>query len=117
MRLFFLHVFGVRPECLQNRRGVAQGSTQEWCSDDVAASSTACGLFGPILAFRGEIEAQGHGSIRPHILVWLLGFQMELLLRLSRRDMATLRERSRSYMRAIVAAVESVAQKTGATFA
>ena len=38
----------------------------------VAASSAAPGMFGPILAFRGEIEAQGRGSLHPHILVWLL---------------------------------------------
>ena len=26
-----------------------------------------------MLAFRGEIEAQGRGSLHPHILMWLLG--------------------------------------------
>ena len=110
MRLFSLHVLGVRPECLHNRRRQGQGTTREWCSDGVAASSTACGVFGPVLAFRGEIEAQGRGSLHPHILVWLLGIHMDCLLRLLRRDMSTLRVRLRSYMRAVIAAVESVAQ-------
>ena len=45
MRMFFLHVLGVRPECLQNRRGSNRSSMREWCSDGVAASTTACGIF------------------------------------------------------------------------
>ena len=63
MQLFFIHVLGVRPECLQNRRRTKVTPPREWCTDGVAASSTAPGILGPILAFRGEIEAQGRGSL------------------------------------------------------
>ena len=88
MRMFFLHVLGVRPECLQNRRGSNRSTMREWCSDGVAASTTACGIFGHILAFRGELEAQGRGSLHPHILIWLLGLPLHLVLRLLKRDKA-----------------------------
>ena len=70
MRLFFLHVLGVRPECLHNRRKSVRKHTREWCTDGVAAASTFFGMFGPVLAFRGEVEAQGRGSLHPHNLVW-----------------------------------------------
>jgi len=61
MRLFFIHVMGVRPECLQNRRRANRAPPREWCTDGVAASSSAPGMLGPVMAFRGEIEAQGRG--------------------------------------------------------
>ena len=46
MRLFFIHVLGVRLECLQNRRRTKQSAPREWCTDGVAASSSAPGIFG-----------------------------------------------------------------------
>ena len=33
----------------------------EWCRDGAAAASTGAGMLGPVLAFCGEIEAQGCG--------------------------------------------------------
>ena len=80
MRLFFVHVLGVRPECLQNRRRTQPTPPREWVTDGVAASSCAPGIFGPVLAFRGEIEAQGRGSLHPHILIWLLGLSPGVFL-------------------------------------
>lgn len=62
MRLFFVHVMGVRPECLRNRRRSSKIAPREWCTDGIAASSSAPGVFGPVWAFRGEVEAQGRGS-------------------------------------------------------
>ena len=79
MRLFFIHVLGIRPECMQNRRRAKVTPPREWCTDGVAASSSAPGILGPILAFRGEIEAQGRGSLHPHILVWLVAMAMNVL--------------------------------------
>ena len=57
MRLFFIYVLGVRPESLQNRRHARGEAPREWCTDGVAASSCAPGIMGPVLAFRGELEA------------------------------------------------------------
>ena len=110
MRMFFLHILGVRPECLQNRRRAARARVREWCTDGVAAASAACGIFGPILAFRGEIEAQGRGSLHPHILVWLLAMPHHVLLLILQQDTTTLQRNLRSFMRATVAAMESTPQ-------
>ena len=49
MRLLFIHVLGIRPERLQNRRRASQGSQKrpyQWCTDGVAASATGLGIFG-----------------------------------------------------------------------
>ena len=85
MRLFFQHVLGVRPDCLHNRRRVARKAPREWCTDGMAASSSAPGIVGPVLAFRGEIKAQGRGSLHPHILVWLMLISSLELLRMLKR--------------------------------
>ena len=78
----------------------------------MAASTTACGIFGHILAFRGELEAQGRGSLHPHILIWLLGLPLHLVLRLLKRDKAELRQRLRRFMRMTVAAMEATCQSS-----
>ena len=112
MRLFFLHVLGVRPECLHNRRKVARRHTREWCTDGVAASSTFFGVFGPVLAFRGEVEAQGRGSLHPHILVWLVASSLHTVVSLPQRDTDTLQSRLRVWMRAVVSSVEAIHQSS-----
>ena len=108
----FLNWLGVRPECLHNRRRAARARTREWCTDGVAASSTAPGIFGPILAVRGEIETHGRGSLHPHILVWLLGVPLYIILQLLHSDPARLQTRLRDFMRATVAAMESTVQSS-----
>ena len=112
MRLFFIHVLGVRPECLQNRRRAQMKPPREWCTDGVAASSSAPGVLGPVLAFRGEIEAQGRGSLHPHILVWLVTMSSTVLLRMLRREPAQFKARLASWMRVTVAAMESTSQSS-----
>ncbi len=112
MRLFFTHVLGVRPECLQNRRRAKQAPPREWCTDGVAASGAAPGILGPVLAFRGEIEAQGRGSLHPHILVWLVAMHSSVLFELLKREPSKLKCRLRAWMRACVQAVESVSQSS-----
>ena len=86
MRLFFLHAVGVRPECLRNRRGESRTLTQEWCADGVAAASTSMGIVGFVLAFEGEVEAQGRGSITPHTPLWLGASSLHFVLILLQRD-------------------------------
>ena len=112
MQLFFIHVLGVRPECLRNRRRATGAMPQEWCTDGVAASSCAPGALGPILAFRGEIEAQGRGSLHPHILVWLVCMSSWLLLQLIRREPTQLKDRLAKWMTACVASMKSVCQSS-----
>ena len=115
MRLFFLHVLGVRPECLHNRRKAARKYTREWCTDGIACSSTCLGIFGPVLAFRGEIEAQGRGSLHPHILVWLVAWSLYAVVSVLQHDADTLQSRLREWMRAVVSAVEATHQGSVAT--
>ena len=89
MRLFFIHVFGVRAERISHRRGarpMEKRKSWDWCTDGIAASSTAPGIFGPVLAFRGEVELQGRGSLHPHVLVWLVMHQSQRVIRLLRRQ-------------------------------
>ena len=112
MRLFFLHVLGVRPECLQNRRHVPRTYTREWVTDGVAAASVTPGIFGLVHAFRGEIEAQGRGSLHPHILVWLVGIDTRVLLAMIQGNPGRTREVLRGWMRAVVRAVESTSQSS-----
>lgn len=112
MRLFLQHVLGVRPECLGGRHGKARLRTREWCTDGVAASSTAPGIFGPVLAFRGEIEAQGRGSLHPHILVWLVEQGWHDMLRDVLRDKTTLRARVQAWVDRTIEAVHSVQVNT-----
>lgn len=112
MRLFFIHVLGVRPECLHNRRRAKIAKQREWCTDGVAASSSAPGMLGPVLAFRGEVEAQGRGSLHPHILVWLVCMSSRLLLRLLQKQPSLMRRRLAQWMKACVASMESTRQSS-----
>ena len=43
-------------------------------------------IFGPIAAAFGAVEAQGRGSLHPHILVWLLQAQLQVLLKMLQRE-------------------------------
>ena len=70
-------------------------------------------MVGPVLAFRGELEAQGRGSLHPHILVWLVcqvQHEIARLLKLLRADSAELQRRLCEYMRLLVASQCSVSQ-------
>ena len=112
MRLFFLHVLGVRPDCLKNRRRASITTRQEWCTDGTAVSSTQPGIFGPVLAFRGEIEAQGRGSLHPHILVWLLGMSTSRVVQILLQRPERFRRRFGAFMEALVVSVQSMCQSS-----
>ena len=85
---------------------------REWCTDGVAASSTAPGIVGPVRAFRGEIEAQGRGSLHPHILVWLVMISSLELLHLLEREPDLFKLRLARWMKATVMAVQSTCQSS-----
>ena len=105
MRLFFIHVLAVRPECMQNRRRCKAIPPREWCTDGIAASSTAPSILGPVFAFRGEIEGQGRGSLHPHILVWLVAMSSLHLLRMLRREPREFKHRLGQWMKACVVSI------------
>jgi len=112
MRLFLIHVLGVRPDCVESRRRAKQQAPREWCTDGVAASSSTPGILGPVCAFRGEIEAQGRGSLHPHILVWLLALPSHELLHILKREPDLFKQRLSEWMRATVAAVQATCQSS-----
>lgn len=80
-------------------------------ADGVAAASSGSGMVGPVLAFRGEIEAQGRGSLHPHILVWLVCGHLEVLSQLTeilRTKQHELRQRLKEFMQLAVTSFESI---------
>ena len=109
MTLFIQHVLGVRPECIESRRGAKRADIREWCTDGVAASMFP-GIFGPVAAFRGEIEAQGRGSLHPHMLVWLVLLSVSQVIQVLQRDQAEFKRNLFTWMQASVAAAESICQ-------
>ena len=64
--------------------------------------------MGPVLDALGPIEAQGRGSLHPHILVWLVAMTMDEALTILLRDREPLKERLRRWMHETVRAVVSV---------
>ena len=108
IRLFFVHVLGIRPEDVGWRRGAARKSTGKRYFDGYAADFYEDSIFGCVAAAFGAIEAQGRGSLHPHVLVWLVLMSMEELLRTLMRERATFRERVSLWMKELVHAVTSV---------
>ncbi|CAK0841403.1 unnamed protein product, partial [Prorocentrum cordatum] len=111
MRLFFVHVLGLRPETVGWRRGEVRKASEHWISDGVAADLMgAPTVFGPLAAAFGPVEAQGRGSLHPHILIWLLQGQLRVLLDMLQRDEARFQERLNLWMRQVVQAVVATQQ-------
>ena len=73
--------------------------------------AAGAGMLGPILAFRGEIEAQGRGSLQPRIVVWLVRRHLQVvsdLARMIRHQRHLLQQRLRTFMHMAVASFESI---------
>ena len=108
MRLFFTRVLGIRKELIGWRRGNVMKLGKMWNGNGIAADFTTSWLFGPIAAAFGLIEAQGRGSLHPHILIWLLLSELSDLLVWMLRDRSNFRHRLNMWMRELVASVASV---------
>jgi len=109
MRLFFEHVLGLREGTVGWRRGeVRTKAAKAWASHGVAADMSKPGIYGAIAAAFGAVEAQGRGSLHPHILVWLLHAPHSALLDLLVRDGGALQERLELWMRELLSAIGSV---------
>ena len=70
------------------------------------------GILGAVLAFRGPIEAQGRGSLHPHILVWLVSWCLQRVFEALVRDKDTLLERIKIWQAERIAAILSVTQSS-----
>ncbi|CAK0792583.1 unnamed protein product, partial [Prorocentrum cordatum] len=111
MRLFFVHVLGLRPETVGWRRGEVRKASEHWISDGVAADLMGVPtVFGPLAAAFGPVEAQGRGSLHPRILIWLLQGQLRVLLDMLQRDEARFQERLNLWMRQVLQAVVATQQ-------
>ena len=108
MRLFFTRVLGIRPELIGWRRGNVMKPGKMWHGNGVAADFRTRWLFGPIAAAFGPVEAQGRGSLHPHILIWLLLTELSDLLVWMLRDRGSFKLRLNMWMRELVASVASV---------
>ena len=110
IRLFFYHVLGVRPELVGWERGAVRKAAEQWVSDGVAQDWPHVGMFGLVAAAFGPVEAQGRGSLHPHILVWLLQSSMQDVLAVLLRDRDNFKDRLNVWMRQLIRAVVSVQQ-------
>ena len=109
--LFFKHVLGLRPETVGWERGEVRKASQQWVSDGLAADFQGVPkLFGPIAAAFGAVEAQGRGSLHPHILVWLVQASMHEQLLLLQRDQQTFKDNLNLWMRQVVHTVAATQQ-------
>ena len=105
-------MLGVRPECVSNQRGKPWKGDREWASDGCAASSFNLGIGGPVLAFRGPIEAQGRGSLHPHVLVWLVAWDVQRVFNTLLRDKQSFQQRVTKWQSECIAAILSVTQSS-----
>ena len=114
IRLFFTIVLGIRSECIGWKRGCTNTSRRDWCTDGVAHEAMASSIFGWLRAAFGPIEAQGRGSLHPHILAWLVDIGIEEAIDLLSRDRDTFKHSIREWMLQVAASVAAV-QETSVT--
>ena len=108
MQLFFTRVLGIRAELIGWRRGSIGKPSKKWNCHGTAADFCSPWLFGPIAAAFGPVEAQGRGSLHPHILIWLLLTEISDLLVWMLRDRSRFQERLNQWMQELIASVVSV---------
>ena len=117
IRLFYLFVLGVRPDCVAQPRGPkAFQLPEERCTDGVAASVVVFDSYGPLLAVRGEVEASGRGSLLPHIECWPVCQHLRDYVHVLMKDMKTFKHRLRRWIREWVNAVNSMHHSSVANF-
>jgi len=114
IRTFFVCVLGIREECVGWRRGESKATRRTWCTDGVAHQQMASTIFGWVQAAFGPIEAQGRGSLHPHILLWLLDVSVEEAVELLSRDPDTFKVNLQKWMTQVLAAVAAT-QETSVT--
>ena len=113
--LFYLHVLGVRADCVAHPRGSYE-PPEEHFTDGVAASVTVHGAYGPLVAARGEVEASGRGSLHPHILCWALCDILRDKLKELGKNKDQLKELLREWIRAWITAANSMHHSSVAHF-
>ena len=65
IRLFFIHILGLRPETVGWQRARARSVAQQWVSDGVASYLKGVPkIDGPVAAAFGAMDVQGRGSFK-----------------------------------------------------
>ena len=108
-------ILGVHKDAVGWIRGGTPAKAKMWRSTGVAADSFYTSALGCVAAAFGPIEAQGRGSLHPHILVWLLLISMTDAIDVLMRDRAAFKERIRDWMQAVIAAIVTTQETSVAT--
>ena len=117
IRLFFIHVLGIRAELVGWKLGERSATSGRQHRDGVAADASAPRLLGSVAMAFGPIEAQGRGSLHPHVLVWLLQVCHQEVLDLLLRDQETFQPRLRAWMSQVISTtIASTATSTTTCF-
>ena len=110
-RLFQLHVFGVREDCVGARRGRARERAEEAVWDNSAAASTRLGIVGPPQAGHGPLESSGRFALHGHWRWWLRSFSYQRMVELCKQEPelleSRLREATSEAIRSILSVQES----------
>ena len=92
-RLFQMHVFGVREDCVGFRRGRPRDHIKEAVWDNSAAATTRLGISGPPQAGHGPLESSGRFALHGHWRWWLRSLSYQRLVQLCQREPELLESR------------------------
>ena len=110
-RLFQLHVFGVREDCVGARRGRARERAEEAVWDNSAAASSRLGIVGPPQAGHGPLESSGRFALHGHWRWWLRSLSYQRMVELCKQEPelleSRLREATSEAIRSILSVQES----------
>ena len=113
-RLFQMHVFGLRADCVGGRRCRPTESKEEAVWDNNAAASTRLGIVGPPQAAHGPLESSGRFQLHGHWRWWLRGLCYQRLMELCKQEPAVLESRLRD---ATAEAIRSIMSIQGSSVA
>ena len=108
IRLFFEYVLGCDPHAVGWRRGEHSGESAPARQFGLRFDGHRIGMCGKVAAAFGPIEAQGRGSLHPHILVWLLLNDVRETLELLLKDRDEFQRRISRWMHQLMASIASI---------
>lgn len=108
IRLFFEYVLGCDPHAVGWRRGECAGQRAPARRFGLRFDGHRIGMCGKVAAAFGPIEAQGRGSLHPHILVWLLLNDVRETLEMLLKDRDEFQQRISRWMHQLMASIASI---------
>ena len=107
-RLFAMHVFGVREDCVGGRRGRRAVAVTEEIWDNSAAATTRLGVVGPPQAGHGPLESSGRFALHGHWRWWLRSVGYQRMVELCKQEPHLLEERLKEMTTAAIRSILSV---------